>query len=393
MSRPVEEINLDDLDYDEDYEDYEYEDTVGGGRIQTPARRGSIEWEGNDITEEDKDNIEDLTRRFEELRRGRAPNVNIAELTEELRYSELIDINTKLSTFWKDYVEKLGNKFKIDGGDTFKRGTVWSMTDDGVFVEYKGKKTRLTVAGNPRKFLKPITIASYYGRGGTSFVRDILGVVDYSSSRKKTQQQAETASISARNVPKLGETPTGRPKNARRVLESLQQTNQDMEGLGLDLANDPIADHEEISTFLTEQGQLKKLADVYKHLVRRRDEKEAELKNLKSKGDRTVSFVNPAYEGEEGEALLPVSEEDAERARELEAEIKEFDIAIAEQDAKVRNSLQRLRRSIENFIDSDDTLGSRVRTLFRQEGVTIASIVDSYWNDNCCCCRRYCASD
>ena len=131
MSRPVEEINLDDLDYDEDYEDYEYEDTVGdttgavggtpaetdfgGGQIQTPARRGSIEWEGNDITEEDKDNIEDLTRRFEELRRGRAPNVNIAELTEELRYSELIDINTKLSTFWKDYVEKLGNKFKIDG--------------------------------------------------------------------------------------------------------------------------------------------------------------------------------------------------------------------------------------------------------------------------------------
>ena len=106
---------------------------------------------------------------------------------------------------------------------------------------------------------------------------------------KKKQQQAERASISARNVPKLGETPTGRPKNARRVVESLQQTNQDMEGLGLDLANDPIADHEEISTFLTEQGQLKRLSDVYEHLVKRRDEKEAELKNLKSKGDRTVS--------------------------------------------------------------------------------------------------------
>ena len=61
-----------------------------------------------------------------------------------------------------------------------------------------------------------------------------------------------------------------------------------MEGLGLDLANDPIADHEEISTFLNEQGQLKRLSDVYEHLVRRRDEKETELKNLKSKGDRTV---------------------------------------------------------------------------------------------------------
>ena len=148
-----------------------------------------------------------------------------------------------------------------------------------------------------------------------------------------------------------------------------------MEGLGVDLANVPIADYEEINTFLTEQGQLKRLSDVYEHLVKRRDEKEAELKNLKSKGDRTVSFVNPAYEGEEGEALLPVSEQDAERARELEAEIKEFDTAISDQDAKVRNSLQRLRRSIENFIDSDDTLGSRVRTLFRREGVTIASLL------------------
>ena len=101
---------------------------------------------------------------------------------------------------------------------------------------------------------------------------------------------------------------------------------------------------------------------------RRRDEKEAELKNLKSKGSRTVSFVNPAYEGEEGEegeALLPVSEEDADRARELEAEIKEFDTAITDQDAKVRNLLQHLRQSIKNFIDSDSTLGNRVRALFR----------------------------
>ena len=70
-----------------------------------------------------------------------------------------------------------------------------------------------------------------------------------------------------------------------------------------------------------------------------------------------------------------MSEQDADRARKLEAEIKEFVTTITDQDAKVRNSLQRLRRSIENFIDSDDTLGSRVRELFRREGVTIASLL------------------
>ena len=181
----------------------------------------------------------------------------------------------------------------------------------------------------------------------SEFIRLGLGIKDYKrGSSVKLQKSATKASTSLRDVPKLRETPTGRPKNARRVIESLQQTNQDIEDLGTDLANVPIAKHEEINTFLTEQGQLKRLSDVYEHLVKRRDEKETELKNLKSKGDRAVSFVNPGYEGEEGEGLLPVSEEDAERARELEAEIREFDIAIAEQDAKVRNSIQRLRRWI-----------------------------------------------
>ena len=90
MSRPVEEINLDDLDYDEDYE---YEDTVGdttgavggtpaetdfgGGQIQTPAdrssvrRRGSIEWETDrdaNISVEGQNSIQDLNERLEILK-------------------------------------------------------------------------------------------------------------------------------------------------------------------------------------------------------------------------------------------------------------------------------------------------------------------------------------
>ena len=106
------------------------------------------------------------------------------------------------------------------------------------------------------------------------------------------------------------------------VVKRIIKTNQDLDEFSNVLKNDPIADHEEMNSFLTAQGQLKRLSDVYEHLVKRRDEKEAELKNLKSKGDRTVSFVNRAHEGEEGEALLPVSEEDAERARELEEKLE-----------------------------------------------------------------------
>ena len=109
------------------------------------------------------------------------------------------------------------------------------------------------------------------------------------------------------------------------------------------MTNDPIANQEEVQKFKTEQIQLKRLSDDDEHLVRKRDEKEAELKNLKSKGDKQsdhiqTSLVNPAYEDEEGEQilLLTVGEENADdQAKELEAEIREIDTAIANQDAKV----------------------------------------------------------
>ena len=225
MSRPVEEIPLEDVN-----PDYEYESTVGdttgavggtpadtdfgGGQIQTPAdrssvrRRGSVEWERNDITQEDVDNIkkltqdidseEELTHRLRALCTDRITDVDASLLNEQLSLDNILEIDTKLSRRWKEYVEKkLNRKFELEGGVTFKSGTKWSLTDEGIFVEYNGEKTRLTAAGNPRKFLKPSTISKNYGRGGTSFVRDILGVVDYSSS-KKSQPQAEKAYTSTK---------------------------------------------------------------------------------------------------------------------------------------------------------------------------------------------------
>ena len=399
MSRPVEEINLDDLDYDEDYE---YEDTVGdttgavggtpaetdfgGGQIQTPAdrssvrRRGSIEWETDrdaNISVEGQNSIQDLNDRLDLLKQdddSDSPSLKKTIKTLERQKAELARDE------FREYVAK--EYGLTQQGTDFVLKANYSVDDSGrIKVKYRGKTAWLTKQ-NRMEFYPLDSIASQIKGAdpkASEFIRLGLGIKDYKrGSSVKLQKSATKASTSLRDVPKLGETPTGRPKNARRVIESLQQTNQDIEDLGVDLENAPIAKHEEINTFLNEQGQLKRLSDIYEHLVRRRDEKETELKNLKSKGDRAVSFVNPGYEGEEGEALLPVSEEDAERARELEAEIREFDTAIAEQDAKVRNSIQRLRRSIENFIDSDDTLGSRVRTLFRREGVTIASLLTAF---------------
>ena len=356
-----------------------YDETDFGGRQIETQRRGSVEWEGNDISEEDMHDIESLTIRLENSRKSRdrdgVPEPPSEIWVKDLEQIEIKELNTKLSTLWKDYVkQKLRRPFRLDSGGTFNPNTIWTKTDEGIFVEYRGeKRIQLTAKGNPQKFLSLTTISRNFGKGGTSFIRDILGVADYSSATKKTQQQADLASRSARDIPQIKTSYTG--GNTQRVLESFQVTNDDMQGLATDLENDPIANQEEIRYFLAEQGQLKKLTSTFEQLVRSRNEKETELQQLKSKNQNSVSFTNPVYEGEDTEALLPFSDEDVEKIKELESEITELDNTITDQDAKVRNSLQRLRRSIENFIDSDGSLGSRVQELFRREGVTIASLI------------------
>ena len=98
----------------------------------------------------------------------------------------MLDINTKISTRWKEYVEHNLKQKCV----TFNSGTKWTMTDEGVFVEYSDRIIRLTVDGNARKFLAIGTIKQRYGKGGTAFERNILGVVNYSSANRKTQQKA-----------------------------------------------------------------------------------------------------------------------------------------------------------------------------------------------------------
>ena len=60
-------------------------------------------------------------------------------------------------------------------------------------------------------------------------------------------------------------------------MDAVEKTNKDAKKPSTDLEKECIANREanreEINTFLTEQGQLKRLSDVYEHLVRIRDEK------------------------------------------------------------------------------------------------------------------------
>ena len=266
MSRPGEAIELDDFDADDDeyIDDDEYEDTVGditgavGGQIRTPVdrlsvrRRGSVEWEtrrGANISSETRNSFQDLNDRLDILKQhddSDSPSLKKTIKTLQRQKAELARDE------FRDYVLK--EYGLTQQGTDFVLKANYAVDDSGrIKVKYRGKRAWLTKE-NSMEFYSLDSIAKQIkGKDhptATEFIRLGLGIKDYKrGSSVKLQKSATKASISLRDLPKLDETPTGRPKNSRRVLESLQQTNQDIEDLGTDLTNAPIAKHEEINTF------------------------------------------------------------------------------------------------------------------------------------------------
>ena len=347
------------------------ETDFGGGEIEVPRlrRRGSIP-EAANISIDDRNSLEGLTQRLKNLRSGDEEIGDSQETAIRAVERQRSDVATRM---FYDYAEKSG--YEVNDRSALTKEANIQVDDSGrIFAEYRGKKTWL-MKENMINFFSLNSIASQIkgvNPGGTEFIRVGLGLKNF--DRKSTPQTQEKVERAESSVNKVLSTPRGRPYT-QRVFDFLQTTNDDMAGLASELPEDPFVNQEEIRNFLDAKGRLKRLSDVYNHLVERRDEKADKLTALKSKSGRAVSFVNPTYEGEEGEPLLPVSEEDAEKARELEAEIKEFDDAIADQDSKVRNQLQRVKQSLTNFMEGEKPLVERVQTLFREQGVTIASLI------------------
>ena len=100
-----------------------------------------------------------------------------------------------------------------------------------------------------------------------------------------------------------------------------------------------------------------------------REVKKARVKELKDE----ISKV--AYD-EDGEVQF--SEDLREKQREiktLEEEIETLDSVIREYDDKFRGQFERIKQTIDKMLNQDMTLGEQIQTLFREQGITITSVI------------------
>ena len=87
---------------------------------------------------------------------------------------EPLEKQEKINSFYK-YLED--NDYTVDRNARLEYGALFKMNaDKELAITYKGKTYRLTYTKNSNKFLSPDTLALRYGKGGTQFVRDVLGI-------------------------------------------------------------------------------------------------------------------------------------------------------------------------------------------------------------------------
>ena len=99
-----------------------------------------------------------------------------------------------------------------------------------------------------------------------------------------------------------------------------------------------------------------------------REAKKATLRQLK---DELKDELNNVLNDEDGS----LQREKQEEIETLEEEIKALDSVIREYDDKFRSQLQRIKQTIDKMLNQDMTLGERIQTLFREQGLTITSVI------------------
>lgn len=217
---------------------------------------------------------------------------------------------------------------------------------------------------------RPLALSTLASRGGTKAIREELGFADWAAKTSSLPAQAveilqttnlklgaAAAAVDSVELEDLGQTVTEVSDVVQRMETALTDTQID-EGMPVD----PPRTLREIrgldKALQTIRGELTnnlaKLTELDDHIaLEKRKLDEADAGGVDELTRRRIA-----------ERLLDLQDE---RSARLEA-------ASASKDA-LRSQISRIRETIGRVLNEDTTLAERVRTLFREQGVTLVSIL------------------
>ena len=219
---------------------------------------------------------------------------------------------------------------------------------------------------------RPLALSTLASRGGTKAIRKDLGFADWAAKKSSLPAQAvealqttnlelgeAAAAVDSVELEDLGQTVTEVSDAIQRMETALTDTQID-EVLGT-LDDPPLT--------------LREIRGLDKALQTIRGELTNNLAKLTELDDHIDLEKRKLDEADAGGVDELIRRRIAERLRDLQDERSaRLEAASATKDA-LRSQISRIRETISRILHEDTTLAERVRTLFREQGVTLVSIL------------------
>ena len=257
------------------------------------------------------------------------------------------------------------SQFGIDAdGKTFS----WTPED---------KKISVAATRGGFQFLALDTLARRYGTDGTYALRRSLGLADYRLGVSRLGREAvETLQNAEETLPK--NTESIELKDLSGATNDVIGTTGDVETALKSIGNLPVE-----TTWISQA--TRDLAGVREAMMRMRDELVNNLAKLSDVDDRK-SEVEKHLARERRKLTetddTEIQQDIRDRMKKLQGELSDIELerqarleALSTNKAALRSQINRIRETIRRLLHEDTTLAERIRTLFREQGITIVSIL------------------
>ena len=292
----------------------------------------------------------------------------IDDLRGELRKSAVEAQKKRLVRTVYDEIEKRYKMVtdKIDY-DQFK------ISDDGktLFWIVGDKEIRITAKRGSAEFLSLGTLANEYnrivGKGGTLAVRQYLNLPDYKSKTQLSQEVRHALESTRNDMPDL-ESSSG--TELQDLTNTVIGTETAVKSLETSLTD-------WIHTDTQAEGlTLRELQGLDKALQRTCGELTNNLAKLTELDKDIARQKQKLQEAEDDEATEETTKRDIRpRIKNLEDERDARLEAASANKEELRGQINRIKETIDKVLKEDTTLRERLKTLFKEQGITIVSIL------------------
>ena len=348
------EPDIDPFDHDEKGEEDDRWDDTFINKLET--RLNKLRQFNKDLDESTNENLIDMTIKTKNaLKRD----------TIELIANEIYD---KLTKLFNDRRKRLDIKGGIPIAEPIRDYSKFKLKNDGT-LSYKYKKTVINL-GNIDKGLKSLSEIS---KLGVNRLRTMgFTNITYEDIRPD-QPRYKNAREEAR---KLNEKLNERSKTLEssyttdvEAIDLMDMTSKDIDGLEQETSFIEPTERDKLLPLRELQGldkQIRTIKGSLKVAIAKRVELEDRIKHEENKLNE---IQDPIYSDDQRKMV-------EDRIKKLRDELNERNEEINILKGEASKQINQIKESITKFLDKETgTLGQRIRTLFKEQGITIVSIL------------------